>query len=131
MPGFSTQPTFLPKYEHGDEIGVAVAVDVERERREVVVVRAHPLHVADVVRLPVRGLVPGVAADDVELAVVVDVEHAGRLELALAVDRVLLPLRLAGPGRREQEQTSSDSERSQNQMSSRGQDSNVVMMIIS
>ena len=31
LPGFSTQPTFLPKYDDGDVIGVAVAVDVERE----------------------------------------------------------------------------------------------------
>ena len=82
---------------------MAVAVDVDGERREVVVVRPHALDVADVVRLPVGSLVPGVAADDVELAVVVDVEHAGRLELAPPVDRVLLPLRLAGAGGREHE----------------------------
>jgi hypothetical protein len=82
----------------GDEVGLAVAVDVDRESREVIEVRPLPGHVADLGRGPVGGLVPGVPGDDVELAVAVDVEDARRLELALAVDRVLLPLRF--PGRR-------------------------------
>ncbi len=91
---------------HG--VGMAVAVDVERQGREIVVVRAHPRHVADVKGLPVGSLVPGVAREDVELAVVVDVEDARGLELAPAVDRVLLPLRLVrpeGPGDEERQPT--------------------------
>src|SRR5271157_1414669 len=45
-----------------------------------------------------RGESLSVSANDIKLAVAIDVEHRGRLELAPAVDRVLLPLRLAGPG---------------------------------
>ncbi len=43
FPGFSTQPTFLTEIRACDEIGMAVAVDVERQGGEVVVVRADPL----------------------------------------------------------------------------------------
>ena len=83
---------------------MAVAVDIERQRGEIVVVSADPRDVAHVIGLPVGCLVPGVARDDVELAVVVDVEDARRLKLALAVDRVLLPLRLVGPDGSRQEE---------------------------
>ena len=93
FPGVLDPADVLGEVGARDEIGVAVAVDVERQGREIVVVGALPLDVADVIRLPVGSLIPGVARDDVELAVVVDVEDARRLELALAVDRVLLPLR--------------------------------------
>ena len=80
----------------GDEVGLAVAVDVHRQRGEVVVIGPLPDDVADVRGGPVGGAVPRVARDDVELAVAVDIEDARGLELALAVDRVLLPSRLAG-----------------------------------
>ena len=77
---------------------MAVAVDVQGQGGEVVVIRPLSLDVADVVRRPRRALIPRVARDDVELAVVVDVEGARGLELALAVDRVRLPLRIVRPG---------------------------------
>jgi hypothetical protein len=79
------------------EVGLAVAVDVDGQRGEVVEVRADARHVADLGRLlEVRAAIPGVARDDVRLAVVVHVEDPGGLERAFRVDVVLLPLRLAG-----------------------------------
>ena len=51
------------------------------------------------VRGPIGALIPGVARDDVELAVVVHVESAGGLEGARCVDRVLFPGGLRGPRR--------------------------------
>ena len=96
FPGVLNPADILAEVRDGHEVDVAITVDVQRKGREVVVVGSHPRHIPDVVRLPVGRLVPRVAADDVELAVVVDVAYARGLELALAIDGVLFPLRLAG-----------------------------------
>ena len=80
------------------EVGLAVAVDVDRQRGEVVVVGPLSSDVADLGGRPARRLIPGVARDDVELAVAVDVEDPGRLEFALAVDRVRLERWLLSDG---------------------------------
>src|SRR6202042_1341174 len=56
-----------------DDVGPAVAVDVEGQVAEVVDVAVGVVDVAEVVLGPGGGLVPAVAGDDVELAVVIEV----------------------------------------------------------
>ena len=77
----------------GDDVDSAVAVDVEREVGEILaVVRvARDRHRAHLVALPVGRFVPRVAAEDVDLAVAVEVGRAGRLEGRAVVDVVLFP----------------------------------------
>jgi len=75
----------------GDEVEVIVAVDVEGDGREIVVILAVLLDLADVVFLAeVGALIPERARDDVEHTVVVDVEHARRL-VAFIGDPLFFP----------------------------------------
>ena len=68
----------------------AVAIHVHGQVREVVIVVALFLDLAHEVLRPVRRLVPEPAAEDVQLAVAIDVENPRRLETRLGVDRVHL-----------------------------------------
>ena len=77
-----------------DEIHESIAIHVHRQGGKAVHVRSLAGDVPDVMRRPGRSLVPGIARDDVELAVVVDVKDPRSLEDALAVDRMQLPFRL-------------------------------------
>ena len=60
-----------------DEVGITVCVDVHRQGGEAIAIGpAGAGDVANVVGLPVRSFVPGIARNDVEFAVVVDVKRA-------------------------------------------------------
>ncbi len=62
-----------------DEVGAAVAVDVEREIAEGVDVVAREGNFTKAVRCPRRRLIPEIAGDDVQTAIAVHVEDRGRL----------------------------------------------------
>src|SRR5206468_1289547 len=87
----------------------AVAVDVELQVGEAVGPAVDDLHVADGVLLREgRPLVPGVAADDVDDAVVVDVEGRHGNELGLGVEDVFAKYDVPGRARRGQKQCQPD-----------------------
>src|SRR5262249_47589208 len=72
----------------GDEVGPAVAVDVEDLVGVAVGPAAVDLDIAQEVLPPGGGLVPVAAADDVESAVLVYIEDGGGDELRVGVDDV-------------------------------------------
>ena len=78
-----------------DLVGPAVAVDVVGPAGHALAVAVQAVAViaglADVVLVPGRGLVPGVADEDVDLAVLVDVGDRHALGAELALDHRLLP----------------------------------------
>jgi hypothetical protein len=74
-----------------DDVGVAVAVDIQNQIGEVVEILQLVLDLAERVFLPapqgiVGRLVPVLAADHAQVAAAIDVHHAGRLALAVGVD---------------------------------------------
>ena len=69
-------------------IDSTVAIHIHRQMRIVIKSSPNHLHIAEEVLLPVRCLVPRTTADDIELAIVVDIDRRTGCVLRRRVDRM-------------------------------------------
>ena len=76
------------------DIDVSIAVDIHRGISKVFVIMRVGTsgHLADLVLFPIRSGIPGVSAEDIELAIVVEVRHSDGFERGHRIDVVLFPL---------------------------------------
>ena len=78
-----------------DDVHVTVLIDVQCQVRIVIIAPTDLLHFTKAMRGPLWGLVPPGTADDVELAILIDVDGSGRTELGVGVEQVFFKTRVS------------------------------------